>query len=49
VGLVHKVCEIIVDETQVTKESGLHTSPAFQKECEAMIKVLDQSINSILQ
>ena len=42
VGLVHKVCEIALDETQITKESGRHTRPAFNKECETMIKVLNQ-------
>jgi len=38
------VCEIIVDEIQVTKESDQHTRPAFQKDCKAMIKVLGQQI-----
>lgn len=42
VVLVQKVCEIALDKTEVTKESGRHTRPAFNQECEAMVKVLDQ-------
>ena len=42
VGVIHQVCDTLLIETGIYRESGWHTRPSFKKECAQMVKELEE-------
>ena len=42
VGVVHQVCDTLLTETGIYRESGRHTRPSFGTECAQMVKELEE-------